>query len=75
MEFVTERIKEAGFTNFEVIPIKNIYEGSNKKIEEVEQVVINGQSYFDVNKTFPYNTQIIITYHAKREIPFPISSK
>lgn len=75
VEYVTERIKEAGFTNYEAIPIKDIYEGSGKKIGEVEQVVINGQSCFDANTMFSYKAKIIISYHVKREIPFPISSK
>lgn len=33
VEYVTERIKEAGFINYETVPIKDIYEGSNKKSE------------------------------------------
>lgn len=74
VEYVTERIKEAGFTNYEAIPVQDIYEGSNKKIGEVEQVIINGQSRFDANTTFSYKSRIIISYHAKREIVFPISS-
>lgn len=74
VEYVTERIKEAGFTNYEAVPVKDIYEGSDKKIGEVEQVIINGQSRFDANTTFPYKSRIIISYHAKREIAFPISS-
>lgn len=75
VEYVTERIKESGFTNYEAVPIKDIYEGSDKKIGEVEQVTINGQSRFDTNAMFPYKAQIIISYHAKREIAFPVSSK
>lgn len=74
VEYVTERIKEAGFTNYEAVPVKDIYEGSDKKIGEVEQVIINGQSRFDANTMFPYKSRIIISYHAKREIAFPISS-
>ena len=75
VEYVTERIKEAGFNNYETVPIKDIYKGSNKKIGEVEQVVINGQSCFDSNTMFSYKSRIIISYHAKREIAFPISSR
>ena len=74
VEYVTERIKEAGFTNYEAVPVKDIYEESDKKIGEVEQVIINGQSRFDANTMFPYKSRIIISYHAKREIAFPISS-
>lgn len=75
VEYVIERIKEAGFINYEAVPIKDIYEGSNKKIGEVEQVVINGQPCFDANTMFPYKSRIIISYHTKCEIAFPISSK
>lgn len=75
VEYVIERIKEAGFINYEAIPIKDIYEGSDKKIGEVEQVIINGQSCFEANAMFPYKSHITISYHAKREIAFPISPK
>lgn len=60
---------------YETIPIKDICEGSNKRIGEVKQVTINGQSCFDANTMFPYNAQITILYHAKREIAFPFSPK
>lgn len=33
IEYVTERIKEAGFTNYEAVPVKDIYEESDKKSE------------------------------------------
>lgn len=75
VQYVTERIKEAGFTNCETVPIKDIHKESDKKIGEVEQIVINGQSCFDANTMFPYTAQIIISYHTKCEIAFPVSSK
>lgn len=75
VEYVTERIQEAGFADCTAIPIKDIYEGSDKKVGEVEQVAINGESCFDANTMFPYKAQVTISYHVKREIPFPISSK
>lgn len=42
---------------------------------EVEQVVINGQSYVGEGTMVPYDAEIIITYHLKREIEFPFDQR
>ncbi|HCJ08416.1 MAG TPA: hypothetical protein DHV96_08685, partial [Lachnospiraceae bacterium] len=38
-------LAEAGFNNCKAVSIKDIYVGSGKYVGEVEQVVINGQSW------------------------------
>jgi DNA-directed RNA polymerase subunit M/transcription elongation factor TFIIS len=65
-----------GFKRIKTIPIKDIDQYSKYRVNEVEQVVINGISYFEQDDIFSYNAEIIITYHDKKEIvlPFPLTS-
>lgn len=57
----------SGFKNIKAIPIKDLSYADRHRIGEVEQVVINGTSFFEPEDMFPYNAQIIITYHEKRD--------
>lgn len=75
VDSVVEEIKEAGFKNCKTIPIKDIYDGSSKYIGEVEQVVINGQSWLAEGAMVPYDAEIIVTYHVKKEFAFPYSAR
>lgn len=63
------------FNNIKVIPIKDIYVGSPYRIGQVEQVVIAGSSFFQEGDTIPYDAEIVVTYHAKREITLPFGEK
>lgn len=71
---VIEKLNETGFNNYKAIPIKDIYIGVHKYTGEVEQVVINGQSFVDEGTMIPYDADIIITYHIKKQFMFPYSS-
>lgn len=72
---VLKDLEEAGFNNYKAIAVKDIYVGSDKYVGEVEQVVINGQSYVSEGAMVPYDAEIIITYHLKREIEFPFNQR
>lgn len=72
---VVEELKEAGFNNCKAVPIKDIYTGTNKFVGEVEQVIVNGQSWVAAGTMVPYDAEIIITYHLKKEFAFPYSSR
>ncbi len=72
---VMKDLEEAGFNNCRAIAVKDIYVGSNKYVGEVEQVVINGQSYVSEGTMVPYDAEIIVTYHLKREIAFPFNQR
>ena len=72
---VMKDLEEVGFDNCRAIAVKDIYVGSNKYVGEVEQVVINGQSYVGEGTMVPYDAEIIITYHLKREIEFPFDQR
>ncbi len=71
---VMTRLADVGFNNVKVVSIKDIYVGSDKTVGEVEQVVIGGQSWLDVNSLVPYDAEIIVTYHLKKELTFPYSA-
>lgn len=75
VKFVLAAIYNRAFNNIKVIPIKDIYINSIKREGEVEQIIIDGTSFFGSNDSFPYNVEIIITYHEKREIKVPFDAK
>ena len=75
VDSVVEEIKEAGFNNYKTVPIKYIYVGSTKYVGEVEQVVINGQSWLAEGTMVPYDAEIVITFHVKKEFEFPYSAR
>lgn len=70
---VISMLKSNGFNNIKSIPIKDVGQKSKKYIFEVEQVVINGISFFEIGDLFAESSTVIITYHAKQEITVPYS--
>lgn len=72
---VITRLTEAGFNNVKAVSIKDLYVGSDKSVGEVEQVVIGGQSWLNANSMVPYDAEIIVTYHLKKELIFPYSAR
>lgn len=68
---IVAMLKSNGFTNIKSIPIKDVTSNSNKYLFEVEQVVINGVSFFEEGDTFAEDVSVIITYHDKKEIAMP----
>lgn len=74
-EFVVTALHNKGFNNIKSIPIKDVYRGSACCVGEVEQVVIDGSPFFNSGDQIPYNAEIIITYHDKKEITIPFSER
>lgn len=70
---VVSLLKCNGYKNVKSMPIKDVDLNSDKYIFEVEQVVVNGMSFFEVGDEFPESAEVIITYHAKKEIVIPYS--
>ena len=68
---VVSILKCVGFKNVKAIPVKDIGRNSEKYIFEVEQVVINGVSFFEEGDMFLESAEVIITYHTKQEIAIP----
>lgn len=67
-------LHNCGFKHIKRIELKDIYTNSPYIENEVNQIEINGQSQFDANSEFPYDSQIIITIHQKKEITIPFSA-
>ena len=74
-EKVLEELKETGFNNYKAIPVKDICDENQYFVGEVAQVVINGQSWVDEGELVPYDAEIFISYHMKKEIVLPYASR
>lgn len=68
-------LKSKGFKNIKSIPVKDIDSGSDRFCYEVEQIIIGGASCFREGDIFPEDEEIILIYHAKREIEMPFSGQ
>lgn len=73
IDFVTEKLKDNGFSNILIAPLKDLYVGSNKSVGEVEEVYINGKSQFSNGELVKYDEEILVTFHTKKEFKFPYS--
>lgn len=62
------------FSNIKIISVKDIYIDSPYKEGAIEQILVDGNSFFEAFNKFQYNTEIIITYHEKKEITIPFSA-
>ena len=67
-------LHNCGFKYIRRTELKDIYINSPYSENEVDHVEINGQSQFDANSEFPYDAQIVITIHQKKEITIPFSA-
>lgn len=65
---VETRLYNQAFKNIQLKSQKDIYVNSSFEDGEVESVLINGTAVFSSQKMYPYDSEIIITYHEKREI-------
>lgn len=70
---VISMLKNNGFTNIVSCPIYDVDNNSTYYELEVEQIVIGETGYFEKGNIFLDNTQIIISYHDKRDISIPRS--
>lgn len=68
-------IHNNAFSNIKIVSVKDIYIDSPYQDGEVAQVIVNGSAFFESHDTFPYDAEIIITYHEKKEITIPFSAK
>lgn len=74
VEFVLTSIHNRAFNNIKVLPVKDIYIDSIKSEGEIEQIIVAGSAFFESKDSFPYDVEIIITYHEKREITVPFAA-
>lgn len=73
--FVADTFTKGAFTNIKVVPVKDIYTGSQYTVGQVEQIEIDGSTSFSAGDLIPYDAEIVITYHDKREIVIPFSER
>lgn len=67
------RLHNQAFKNIQNKSNKDVYTNSIFKDGEVESVSINGTTNFSSQEMFPYDSEIIVNYHEKREIKSPYS--
>lgn len=75
VSYVTSLFEKNAFSNIITVPIKDIYVNSLYEVGQVEQVVVAGSTYFEIGEQVPYDSEIVITYHVKKEIVIPVSGK
>lgn len=72
---VQTALHNRAFKNIKVVPVKDICEGSPYRVGDVAKIEIGGVSRFEASDTLPYDTDIIIAYHEKKEITIPFSAR
>ncbi|MBQ0012862.1 MAG: hypothetical protein KBT07_09175 [Clostridiales bacterium] len=75
LDYVLSALYDTGFCRCKAIPIRDICSSSIAYEGQVQQVVIGQQSWIDTGSEIPFNTEVIVTYHAKIEYAFPYSSR
>ena len=75
VELAISHFKNVGFTKVQFVPIKDIFVNSKQQVGEIEQVNIDGNTCFQKDLMIAYDAKIVITYHEKGEVSFPVSSK
>ena len=74
-EVVENKLKAAGFLNVQLEVLDDLKIEDEKQEGLVEQVVIDDVHTFKETKKFSYEDEVIIRYHAVKEIYSPISSE
>lgn len=72
---VLNKLKENGFNNIKIIPLKDIYIDSSYVVDEVDSVTINNNESFVQGDMFSYDVDIKVKYHSKKELEFPYTPR
>ncbi len=71
---VLSLLKADGFRNVKAIAIYDVDDSNSRNyIYRVEQVLINGNSFFQSGDEFPQKSDVVITYHAKKMVTIPVA--
>ncbi len=73
-ETIIRIIKAKGYKNCNVIPLNDIYVGSSYTDGKIAKMTINGNSKIDPDSEYPYDAEIIIFVHSKKQITMNMSS-
>ncbi len=75
IKLVIAKFADNAFNNINAISIKDVCDDSEFSDGEVEQVAVDGRLFFEKGELIPYDAEITITYHLKKEITMPFSSR
>lgn len=67
--------KDVGFNNIKRNALADIYVTGEDIQWQIADITINGYKNFKEKDMFPYDSTIIISYHSKKKIKIPFSSK
>jgi len=69
-------LMDSGFVNISAQAVKDINDRSKHYEYEISQISIAGVTSFERGESFDYKSEVVITYHAKKEIviPFKVNS-
>lgn len=67
--------KDVGFNNIKRNALADIYISGEDTQWQIADITINGYKNFEGKDFFPYDSTIIISYHTKKKIKIPFSSK
>ena len=68
-------LKDKGFTNIHKQAIQDIYIDNLKEVNSIERVVVDEKIDFSKNDVFSYDSKIFITYHTKKKLVIPFTSR
>ena len=74
-ESVIVLLQERGYTNIVAEEIQDLPITEIRNENKVYEITISGEEKFNKTSRFPFNSEIIIKYHAIKNIPVPASSK
>ena len=74
-EAVEEKLENAGFTNISTIATEDLTLEQIELESIVFEIKISDDTDFEKDKKYPYDTEIIVRYHAIAPVSSPVSSK
>ena len=74
-EAVEEKLESAGFTNISTIATEDLTLEQIELESIVFEIKISDDTDFEKDKKYPYDTEIIVRYHAIVPVSSPVSSK
>lgn len=74
-ETVEEKLEDAGFKNVSTVVENDLTIAQTELENIVFEVKINNDTEFNKDKKYPYDTEIVVRYHAITPVSSPVSSK
>ena len=68
-------LRKEGFAKIKTVRVNDTYENSSTFIYQVDNININGRHEFWAGEGFPEDSEVVITYHQKKELLMPFSER